>query len=81
METSTARAIHDPAAAFYVDALRKLRETGIPFLLGGAFALCYPRARRLRFLGPLAGGYLALALWMAQHPGALTARYAASSTW
>jgi hypothetical protein len=41
METSTARAIHDPAAAFYVDALRKLGETGIPFLLGGAFAFSH----------------------------------------
>jgi len=38
METSTPRAIHDPAAAFYIDALRQLNETGIPFLLGGAFA-------------------------------------------
>src|SRR5947208_15268509 len=38
METSTARAIHDPAAGFYVEALRKLEETGISFLLGGAFA-------------------------------------------
>jgi hypothetical protein len=41
METSTARAIHDPAATFYVDALRKLGETGIPFLLGGAFAFSH----------------------------------------
>ena len=38
METCTPRAIHDPAAAFYIDALRQLNETGIPFLLGGAFA-------------------------------------------
>ena len=33
METSTARAIHDPAADFYMDALKKLLETGIPFLV------------------------------------------------
>jgi len=41
METSTARAIHDPAADFYIDALRKLQATGIPFLIGGAFAFSY----------------------------------------
>jgi hypothetical protein len=41
METCTARAIHDPAAAFYVDALRKLHDTGIPFLVGGAFAFSH----------------------------------------
>jgi hypothetical protein len=41
METSTARCIHDPAADFYIDALKKLQETGIPFLLGGAFAFSH----------------------------------------
>ena len=41
METSTARAIHDPAADFYIDALRKLQDTGIPFLVGGAFAFSH----------------------------------------
>jgi len=41
METSTARAIHDPAAAFYVDAFRHLEAAGIPFLLGGAFAYSF----------------------------------------
>ena len=41
METSTARAIHDPAAEFYIDALKKLQETGIPFLVGGAFAFSH----------------------------------------
>jgi hypothetical protein len=41
METSTARAINDPAADFYIDALHKLQETGIPFLVGGAFAFSY----------------------------------------
>ena len=41
METSTARAIHDPAAEFYIDALRKLQDTGIPFLIGGAFAFSH----------------------------------------
>ena len=41
METSTARAIHDPAAEFYIDAVRKLQETGIPFLVGGAFAFSH----------------------------------------
>jgi len=38
METSNARAVNDPAAEFYIDALRKLQETNIPFLVGGAFA-------------------------------------------
>jgi hypothetical protein len=41
METSTARAIHDPAAEFYIGALRKLQESGIPFLVGGAFAFSH----------------------------------------
>jgi hypothetical protein len=41
METSTARAIHDPAADFYIDALYKLQSTNIPFLVGGAFAFSY----------------------------------------
>jgi hypothetical protein len=41
METQTARAIHDPAADFYIDALRKLQGTGIPFLVGGAFAFSH----------------------------------------
>src|SRR6266508_4329945 len=41
METSTARAIHDPAADFYIDALRKLQDTNIPFLIGGAFAFSH----------------------------------------
>ncbi len=41
METSTARAIHDPAADFYIDALQKLLDTGIPFLVGGAFAFSH----------------------------------------
>ncbi len=41
METSTARAIHDPAADFYIDALKKLQATGIPFLVGGAFAFSH----------------------------------------
>lgn len=38
METVTARAVHDPAADFYIDALRKLLGTNIPFVVGGAFA-------------------------------------------
>jgi len=41
METATARAIHDPAADFYIDALRKLQDTNIPFLVGGAFAFSH----------------------------------------
>lgn len=41
METVTARAIHDPAADFYIEALRKLLETNIPFLVGGAFAFSH----------------------------------------
>jgi hypothetical protein len=47
METSSARAIHDPAADFYIDALRKLHGSGIPFLVGGAFAFShYSHVRR-----------------------------------
>jgi hypothetical protein len=38
METSNARAVTDPAAEFYIRALAQLQETGIPFLVGGAFA-------------------------------------------
>ena len=41
METSNARAINEPAAEFYIDALRKLQDTGIPFLVGGAFAFSH----------------------------------------
>src|SRR4029077_17616817 len=41
METSTARAIHDPAAEFYIEAVRKLQDSGIPFLVGGAFAFSH----------------------------------------
>jgi hypothetical protein len=41
METSTARAVHDPAAEFYIDAIRKLQESNIPFLVGGAFAFSH----------------------------------------
>jgi hypothetical protein len=41
METSSARAAHDPAADFYIDALTKLTNTGIPFLVGGAFAFSH----------------------------------------
>jgi hypothetical protein len=41
METSTARAIHDPAADCYINALHKLQDSGIPFLVGGAFAFSY----------------------------------------
>jgi hypothetical protein len=41
METSTARAIHDPAAEFYMEALQKLQDTGIPFLIGGALAFSH----------------------------------------
>ena len=41
METSTARAILDPAATFYMEALHKLHETGIPFLIGGALAFSH----------------------------------------
>ncbi len=41
METSTARAVQDPAAEFYIDAMRKLQASGIPFLVGGAFAFSY----------------------------------------
>jgi hypothetical protein len=41
METSTARRAHDPAGDFYIDALQKLNDTGIPFLVGGAFAFSH----------------------------------------
>src|SRR5919106_4171696 len=41
METATARAIHDPAADFYIDALRKLEESNVSFLVGGAFAFSH----------------------------------------
>src|SRR6266540_2935231 len=41
METSTARAINDPAADFYIEAIRKLQDTSIPFLVGGAFAFSH----------------------------------------
>jgi hypothetical protein len=41
VETATARAMLDPAAAFYRDALHKLDETGVPFLVGGAFAFSH----------------------------------------
>jgi hypothetical protein len=41
MDTASARAVHDPAAEFYLDALRKLQDTGIPFLIGGAFAFSH----------------------------------------
>jgi hypothetical protein len=41
METSTARAINDPAAEFYIEALRTLEESGVPFLVGGAFAFSH----------------------------------------
>jgi len=41
METSNARAVNDPAAEFYIDALRKLQDTNIPFLVGGAFAFSH----------------------------------------
>jgi hypothetical protein len=38
MQTCAERAIDDPAAAFYVDALQRLDEAAIPYLVGGAFA-------------------------------------------
>jgi hypothetical protein len=41
METSSARAVHDPAADFYIDALNVLQRTDIPFLVGGAFAFSH----------------------------------------
>ena len=41
METATARGINDPAAEFYIDALKKLQATNVPFLVGGAFAFSH----------------------------------------
>jgi hypothetical protein len=38
MQTAQARAICDPASAFYHDALTRLSEADIPYLIGGAFA-------------------------------------------
>ena len=47
METASARAIHDPAADFYIDSLHRLVDSGIPFLVGGAFAFShYSNVRR-----------------------------------
>jgi hypothetical protein len=41
METATASAMRDPAADFYIDALRKLEEANISFVVGGAFAFSH----------------------------------------
>jgi hypothetical protein len=41
METQAARAVNDPAAEFYLDALRLLQASQIPFLIGGAFAFSH----------------------------------------
>jgi hypothetical protein len=41
METVRARAVNDPAAEFYIDTLRRLQDTNIPFLVGGAFAFSH----------------------------------------
>jgi hypothetical protein len=41
METTNAQAVNDPAAEFYIEALRQLLDTGIPFLVGGAFAFSH----------------------------------------
>jgi hypothetical protein len=41
MQTSSARAVHDPAADFYIEALARLLDSGIPFLVGGAFAFAH----------------------------------------
>src|SRR6187401_429717 len=41
METTSANAIHDPAAEFYMTALKHLLDSGIPFLVGGAFAFSH----------------------------------------
>jgi len=41
METSTARSINDPAADFYIGALQMLKQSNIPFLVGGAFAFSH----------------------------------------
>src|SRR5947209_6884724 len=37
-QTCFVRAVDDPAATFYSDALRRLNGAGIPALIGGAFA-------------------------------------------
>ena len=41
METQAARAVNDPAAEFYLDAVRLLQASQIPFLIGGAFAFSH----------------------------------------
>jgi hypothetical protein len=41
METTNANAVHDPAADFYMVALKQLLDSGIPFLVGGAFAFSH----------------------------------------
>jgi hypothetical protein len=41
MDTFSARASTDPAADFYIGALRTLQQIGIPFLIGGAFAFSH----------------------------------------
>jgi hypothetical protein len=41
METQAAHAVHDPAAEFYIDALRRLQASQMPFLVGGAFAFSH----------------------------------------
>lgn len=41
METTNAQAVNDPAAEFYISTLRHLIDSGIPFLVGGAFAFSH----------------------------------------
>jgi len=38
MKACTARAVDESAEAFYVDAMKRLDEAAIPYLIGGAFA-------------------------------------------
>jgi hypothetical protein len=38
MKSCTARVVDEPAESFYVDAMKRLDEAAIPFLIGGAFA-------------------------------------------
>jgi hypothetical protein len=41
METGTARTLRDPAAQFCLSALQLLDDSGLPFLVGGAFAFAH----------------------------------------
>jgi hypothetical protein len=41
METTSAQAVKEPAAEFYIGVLRQLLDANVPFLVGGAFAFSH----------------------------------------